>query len=90
MIKITHLLIGVVLACTGATARARPMTPSKSEGESLHASFIESGHVGRGERSYTTMGMPARMSEDRHRGLLPADTAKVERLARAVLKRCGR
>jgi len=67
----------------------RPLTPSKSEGESINASFGELGSVVRGNRSYITMGTPASRSEDRHGALLPTDSLQVRQLARAVLSRCG-
>jgi hypothetical protein len=67
----------------------RPIPPTKSENESLTAFFSASGEIVRGSRLYFTAGTPARMSEDRHGGLLPADTGKIVSLAKAVIARCG-
>ena len=67
----------------------RPIPPRKSESENLMAFFTEKGRVIRGDRSYFTLGTPASRSEDRHGGLFPADTAKIERIAKAVVARCG-
>jgi hypothetical protein len=67
----------------------RPLTSRKSEGESLVAYFTTLGRVTRGSRRYMTLGTPASMSEDRKAGLFAADTAKIERLVAAMLKRCG-
>lgn len=67
----------------------RPIPPRKSESENLIAFFTETGRVIRGDRHYSTFGTPASRSEGRHGGLFPADTAKIERLAKAVIARCG-
>jgi hypothetical protein len=67
----------------------RPIPPRKSESENLIAFFTETGRVIRGDRRYFTLGIPASRSEDRHGGLSPADTAKIERIAKAVVARCG-
>lgn len=64
--------------------------PKRREGESISAFLDAAGRVVRGDRSYYTLGVPARMSEDRHSGLLPRDSIQVSRLARAVLARCRR
>jgi hypothetical protein len=68
----------------------RPLSPSKSENETLIAMFSGAGRVVSGNRMYGTLGTPARTSEDRRGGLLVADTARLLPLAKAVMTRCGR
>jgi hypothetical protein len=61
---------------------------SRRESETLFVFFRTNGRVESGHRSATTSGMPARSSEARDSGLLPADTARAVSLARAVRQRC--
>jgi len=67
-----------------------PAGPKRREGESISAFLDAAGRVVRGDRSYYTLGVPARMSEDRHSGLVPRDSMQAPALARAVLARCRR
>jgi hypothetical protein len=88
------LLIGALISPQAASAQmmimaGRPIPPRKSESENLIAFFTETGRVIRGDRHYSTFRTPASRSEDRHGGLFAADTAKIERIAKAVVARCG-
>jgi hypothetical protein len=50
--------------------------------------FGTDGAIVRGRRSAFTTGTPARLSDDRQLGLLPADTLAARRLAAALRQRC--
>jgi hypothetical protein len=68
----------------------RPISPSKSESETVMAFFTDAGRVARGDRHYFTTGTPARMSEDRSGGLFASDSAKIQQVVKAVIARCSR
>lgn len=61
----------------------------RREAEIVWVHFDADGRVASGSRSAMTEGVPARLSEDRRAGLLPADTAQAIALANA-LRACGR
>jgi hypothetical protein len=60
----------------------------RGEGESVTVFFGDNGAIVRGDRSAYTTGTPARRSEDRRLGLLPADSARAQAMARALLRIC--
>ena len=62
--------------------------PRRREAESVSVFFTPDGRVERGSRMAFTSGIPARSSEARNSGLLPADSARAVSLARAVGDRC--
>ena len=74
-----HLLV-MISDDTGGT---------RHETEMINVSFDTTGRVIRGSRAAMTVGVPARLSEDRRSGLLPADTAQAKELVRAI-QRCRR
>jgi len=85
------------MVSVGVDAERRPRTLSafaskrqakRGETETVFATLDARGQVVRGNRSYFTTGVPARLSDDRKAGLLPADSARAFRLARALLRRC--
>jgi hypothetical protein len=61
----------------------------RGETESVNVFFGNDGAITRGTRSASTTGTPARLSDDRQLGLLPADTLAVRRLEAALRRRCG-
>lgn len=88
----THRMVSV-----GVDAERRPRTVSafsskrqgkRGETETVFVTIDVRGRIVRGDRSYFTTGVPARLSDDRKAGLLPADSARALRLARALLRRC--
>lgn len=69
-----HLLV-LISDDTGGT---------RHEIETVSVGFDSAGRVVLGSRSAGTVGTPARLSEDRRSGLLPADTAQALALVRAI------
>ena len=62
---------------------------ARHEIEIVTVFFLPDGRVLRGSRMAMTSGVPARLSEDRRAGLLPADTAGAVALARNIRQRCA-
>jgi hypothetical protein len=60
----------------------------RGESESVNVFFGTDGAIIRGGRRAFTTGTPARLSDDRQLGLLPADTLAVRHLDGALRQRC--
>lgn len=72
------------------SAFASKQQGKRGETEAVFVTIDARGHVVRGDRSYFTTGVPARLSDDRKAGLLAADSARAVQLAHAVQRRCDR
>ena len=84
------LTVGVTAA--GKTSMVMAMMSTRQgrrrEGESVTVFFGSDGRVRSGNRTAYTTGIPARSSDDKQLGLLPADSAQAKSLARALLRLC--
>lgn len=72
------------------SAFARRRQGTRGETESVFVTFDMRGRVVRGDRAYFTTGTPARRSDDRKAGLLPADSTRAVQLAGAIQRRCNK
>ena len=75
--------VPVTLMASMGTEHAR-----RGESESVNVFLDSDGSIVHGRRSAYTTGTPARLSEDRQLGLLPADTLAVRRLIAVLRQRC--
>jgi hypothetical protein len=89
---IAHRLLGLVVDSTNRWVMFQALMHARdrrrSEGESVTAFFTSRGTVAHGSRLAFTTGVPARTSDDRRAGLLPADTAQVKVLAAEIVELC--
>jgi hypothetical protein len=88
----SHRLVSLGVSVSGApvilTAMMGAKEDRRGETESVEAWFDRTGRVWHGRRNAFTTGTPARLADDRHIGLLAADTLAAQRLAAALVKRC--
>jgi hypothetical protein len=88
----SHRLVSLGMDAHGASVMLMAMMGTeqgrRGESESVNVFFGTDGAIVRGRRSAFTTGTPARLSDDRQLGLLPADTLAARRLAAALRQRC--
>ena len=87
-----HRLVSLGMNANGGSVMLMAMMGTdqgrRGETESVNVFFGTDGAITRGRRSAFTTGTPARRSDDRQLGLLPADTLAVRRLDAALRQRC--
>jgi hypothetical protein len=88
----SHHLISLGLDAKGGAVMLMALMGTnqgrRGESESVDVFLGKDGSIVRGHRSAFTTGTPTRLSDDRQRGLLAADTLGIRRLIAALRQRC--